>query len=376
MMEAEVVIVGAGPAGLATAACLKQEGAGFLILERDEQIGASWRRHYRRLHMNTDKARSALPHLPFPDAYPRYASRGQVVDYLEMYARHFGLAPRFRQEVQRIWREGGRWYTETGEAVYRSRAVVVATGYTRRPVRPQWPGQEAFGGPLLHSSQYQDGAPFAGQRVLVVGFGNSAAEIAVDLWEHGAKPALAVRSPVNIIPRDLFGLPLLAISIPLSVLPPRLADLLTAPIRRWKFGRLSELGLRENRDGPFTQIAKDARLPVIDVGTVELLREGHVTVHPAIRRFTRDGVAFENGRHAVFDAVVLATGYQPALEEFLEPAAEVMTTASTPRVSGGEPALPGLYFCGYTISARGVLNDIAAEARAIGAAIGARRREG
>ena len=158
------------------------------------------------------------------------------MDYLEGYARHFQLDLRMGQEVTSVRRESDGWRTTTDRATYRSRFVVVATGYTRVPVVPSWPGRERFRGPLVHSSAYQNGQPYRGKRVLVVGFGNSGGEIAIDLHEHGARPALAVRSPVNVIARQVLGVPMVTIGSALRWLPPSVADALGAPIS-WSDGR-------------------------------------------------------------------------------------------------------------------------------------------
>ena len=107
----ETVIVGAGPAGLSVAACLRCAGVPFVLLERGDRVGASWHRHYERLRLHTDKARSELPYLPFPKHYPKYPSRAQLIAYLESYARHFGLRPRFGQEVVSARLQNGRWPT-------------------------------------------------------------------------------------------------------------------------------------------------------------------------------------------------------------------------------------------------------------------------
>jgi indole-3-pyruvate monooxygenase len=192
LLSTPTVIIGAGPAGpagLAVAACLSRLGQTFTLLERSDQVGASWRNHYTRLHLHTDKGRSALPYLPFPENTPRYPSRQQAIDYFEAYAGRSSLQPRFGQEVTAIRQRAGQWHIETNDDLYVSNQVVIATGYNRVPNIPTWPGQSAYPGKIVHSSVYQDGERFRGQRVLVVGFGNSGGEIAIDLWEHGAYPA-------------------------------------------------------------------------------------------------------------------------------------------------------------------------------------------
>ncbi len=363
------IIIGAGPAGLAVGACLKQAGIPCLILEQTDKVGSAWHRHYDRLHLHTDKAHSALPFVPFPKDYPRYPSRLQMINYLEAYARQWQLEPRFGQQVSAVRPVDGGWAVETQDAHYQARQLVIATGYTREPCLPTWPGQNSFRGAVLHSSQYRNGEPFKQQRVLVVGFGNSGGEIALDLWEHGAQPSLAVRSPVNVIPRELFGMPILAISILQSKLPPRLADALNAPILRAVMGDLTQYGLRPLPWGPLTQIQRSARIPLIDVGTIQLIKRGQITVRPGIEKFTEDEVIFTDGQSSQFQAVILATGYRPRVNTFLAGVKGVYDEEGTPLSSGDESSIPGLYFCGYSVASTGMLREINLEARRISAAI-------
>jgi cation diffusion facilitator CzcD-associated flavoprotein CzcO len=209
--------------------------------------------------------------------------------------------------------------------------------------------------------------------VLVVGAGNSGAEIALDLLEHGARPTMAVRGRVNVIPREILGRPFLDWAIALSPLPPRVADALAAPVVRLRLGNVRRLGLRPPAEGPMTQSARHGRVALIDVGTVGAIRSGAISVRPGIERFEEDGVVFEDGSAARFDAVVLATGFRPALE-FLGPdAAPALDGARRPRVSGAS-GVPGLWFCGFHVPATGMLRKIAAEARAIARGIAPRRR--
>jgi indole-3-pyruvate monooxygenase len=370
----DTVIVGAGPAGLAVAACLERHGVPALILEQSRQVGSAWRSHYDRLHLHTDRAHSGLPFVPLPDDYPRYPSRGQVIDYLDSYAGALRTEIRFGQQVGAARPAEGGWTVSSQDAVYRAAHLVVATGYTRVPFAPVWPGQDAFRGTVVHSARYRNGEPFQGQRVLVVGFGNSAGEIAMDLHEHGAQVTLSVRGPVNVIPRELFGIPILAIGALQRRLPTRLADALNRPLLRFVIGDLTRYGLRQSRDGTLTRIRRDGRIPLIDVGTIGLIQRGAIEVRPGIDRLTRSGVVFTDGTERPFDAVVLGTGYRPRVDAFLQGAAAALDPAGTPRASGGTASLPGLYFCGYRVSPAGMLQEIAREAQAIGAAIAEARR--
>lgn len=367
------IVIGAGPAGLAVSACLKQAGIPSLVLEQTNHVGAAWHRHYDRLHLHSAKAYSGLPFMPFPNDCPRYPSRLQVIDYLEAYARKFQLEIRFGQPVIAAHHSNGLWQVQTADSCYQAVNLVIATGYNREPYVPDWPAQDSFRGTLLHSSAYRNGAPFKGKRVLVVGFGNSGGEIAIDLQEHGAQAALAVRSPVNVIPRELFGISIIALSIAQHKLPPRLADALNALVLRAVVGDLTRYGLRQSPHGPLAQIQYNARIPLIDVGTIKLIKQGQISVFPGITSFTADGVIFTDGRQEKFDAVILATGYRPQVNAFLQGAAAAYDASGTPLSSGCEAALPGLYFCGFHVSPTGMLREIALEAQRISAAIARKR---
>ena len=368
-IDKNTIVIGAGPAGLAVGACLQRAGIQSIILEQSSKVASAWHRHYDRLHLHTDKKNSELPYVPFPREYPRYISRTQLIEYLETYARKLQLDIRFYQQVLSACYENEQWKIQTQDKLYRSPILVIAAGYTREPNIPNWPGQNSFTGRVIHSSQYKNGEPFKGERILVVGFGNSGGEIAIDLWEHGAHPSLAVRNAVNVIPRELFGIPILSIGIVQGRMPPKLADAINAPILRAVIGDLTKYGFRKLPYGPATQIRQDKHIPLIDIGTMKLIQESYVTIHPGVKEFTADGVIFMDGKQAQFDAVILATGYRPQVNAFLHGASNTHDEAGTPSSSGRETSMPGLYFCGYYVSPTGMLREIGIEARQISAAI-------
>ena len=366
--QTDTVVIGASAAGLATSACLKRAGVEHVLLERAAEVGSAWRSHYDRLHLHTTKGLSTLPFVPWPKKVSRYPSRIEVVEYLENYVRTLELQPRCNTEVTSVRREKGEFRIETSETVYLSKNVVFATGYTRVPYSPAWPGIENFKGELLHSGRYSNGTKWQGHRVLVVGFGNSAGEIAIDLHEHGAFPALSVRGPVNVVPRDIIGLPILGVGIAMSVFPPGVADVLGASMVRASVGNIEKLGLKKLPYGPNTQVRKHGRIPLLDIGTISLIRSGDIAVKPGIERFHETGVSFVDGETENYRAIVLATGYRPRVSDMLQDSEDTCSADGTP-LSSGREAAPGLYYCGFYVSPTGMLRAIAQEARDIASSI-------
>ena len=375
--ETDTIIIGAGPAGLAVGAVLLRADVPFLMLERGQHVGESWHHHYERLHLHTPKRHSALPFRPFPRSYPRYPSRQQVLEYLEEYARAFELRPEFGRQVRQCVRTpDGAWEVWTDSGRYRGRRVVVATGMNGSPNVPRWPGQDSFPGQIIHSRDYTTGAAFLGQRVLVVGFGNSGAEIALDLCEHDVRCAIAVRGKVNVIPRDVLGIPIVDLALALRALPPRVADRMNRLTLRLTIGNLSTLGLAKRDEGPIVQITEGRQIPVIDVGTLARMRGGDIGVRKGIEAFDGAEVCFVDRTRERFDAVVLATGFAPGITELLPDHASLFDVRGYPRDHGRETASPGLYFCGFELARGGLLRQVGIEARRIGREITAARARG
>jgi cation diffusion facilitator CzcD-associated flavoprotein CzcO len=219
--------------------------------------------------------------------------------------------------------------------------------------------------PRAHRSQQRlsQSHVFKDKRVLVVGFGNSGGEIALDLAEHKVDVAIAVRSPVQIIPRDLLGLPILTWVILYRHLPARLVDFINAPVLRLVLGNFEKLGLRRAAKGPRRMVEEDGHVPLIDIGTLAKIRDGSITVRGGIDQLTADGVVFADGKLEMFDAIILATGFRPNLRR-LVPDVDVFDHHGMPRITG-KPSAPGLYFCGQITVPTGQLREIAIEAERI-----------
>jgi cation diffusion facilitator CzcD-associated flavoprotein CzcO len=367
-MDIDILVIGAGPAGLAVAATLIGKGRRPIVIEKGETVGASWRAHYARLRLHTVKTLSALPGLPFPNEQPRYVPRQGVVDYLSAYAAHAGIEPLFGEEAIAVVRDGGAWRTTTRSAkTFRSSVVVVTTGANQHPNVPRIEGEREFAGRILHSRDYREAAPFAGQRVLVVGMGNTGAEIALDLAEHGVATTLSVRSPVNIVLRDVLGRPTQETSLLLSRLPRRVGDALASFFARVSVGDIERLGLRRSSMSPLRELRELGRTPVIDVGTLARIRAGEIVVRPGIRRLHASTVEFVDGTTAPTDAIVLATGYRAGIDA-LFPGLEVpVDDHGLPTHVVGQGPLAGVYFVGFdTRQPGGLLRTIAMQAVAVG----------
>jgi Pyridine nucleotide-disulphide oxidoreductase len=309
------VLTHAGPCGYERG----EIGAGLnaTVLEKANAVGSVWRRHYDRLDLHTDRGHSGLPGMAMPRGYPTYPSRAQVVDYLESYAAQFRVQPVFNTTVLKIGRNGSQWRLDTDQASVSAPVVVIATGLADFPYRPSWPGSDTFQGNIIHSSEYRNGAPYIGKRVLVVGFGNSGGEIALDLANAQIDVTLAVRGPVRILPRDPLGIPILTWAIAQKSLPTGLVDFINAPMIRLAVGPIEPFGLRRATKGPRPMIEEDGRVPLLDVGTLAKIRESSIKVRGGIDRFTSDSVIFSDQCAQKYDAIILATGFRPDLRKLL-----------------------------------------------------------
>lgn len=365
MVSNPTLIIGASAAGLAAAACLQKKGIPFVILEKEGSVGIKWRKHYDRLHLHTGRKESYLPFKPFDPKLPTYVSRDALIEYLEDYRATFGINPVYNTEVKNIRRHHGQWLVSTNQGVYLSNHLILATGLNHSPKTAEPAGLETFPGKTLHSSSYKNGQPYRGQKVLVVGFGNSACEQAIDLHEHGAYPSLSVRSEVNVLPRDVFGIPILQLSLLSRIFPYKIADKLNGPLLRFLVGDINKLGLRKAPYGPLEQIHTKRRIPLLDIGTLDLIRKGHIKVFGEIDHIEGKTIYFSDLKHQDFDAILFATGYHHDLEKILDIEPGILAELKKPMKDRKFNGQEGLYFCGYYVSPTGMLREIRLEAERI-----------
>jgi putative flavoprotein involved in K+ transport len=362
----DVVVVGAGPAGLAAAATLRARGIHATILERGEHVGEQWRTRYDRLHLHTVRWLSNLPGYRIPREFGRWVARDQFVQYLEQYTAHHGLEPRFGVEASRIDRDDGQWMVRTSAGTIPARIVVMASGYTRVPYLPRWPG--TFDGPMVHSAEYRNPRPYRGQDVLIIGAGNSGTEIAVDLAEGGAsRVRIAIRTPPNIVRRDIKGFPTQLVGLGIQHLPARLVDPLILALRRATVPDLTAYGL-PLPSAPFSQFRRTATLPILDVGFIDAVRTGALEVVPAVSSLNGRAVVLADGSRMYPDSIVAATGYHPGLEP--------LVGGVTPIGEHGIPSpQPHLYFIGIGIPLAGLLHQVGNDAPQTAASVARELRQ-
>jgi putative flavoprotein involved in K+ transport len=301
-------------------------------------------------------------------------SRDNVVRYLEKYAEHHRLEIVTGVEVSRIERapDGTGWLLHaTGGRELTGSAVVVATGYNHTPRLPDWPGRDAYTGELLHAGEYRNGKPYTGRDILVVGVGNTGAEIAVDLVESGAsRVRLAVRTVPHIVRRSTAGWAAQYSGVLVRRLPVGLVDRISRVQAKVALPDLSAHGLPRPDTGLYTRV-KQGAIPVQDVGLIDAVRKGRVEIVAAVDSFEDGGkVVLTDGTRLSPDAVIAATGYVRALEGPVGHL-DVLDARGKPVVHGARSpkTAPGLYFTGFTNPISGNLRELALDAVKIAKAI-------
>lgn len=364
------MIVGAGPSGLAVGACLARHGRRALLLERGEAPGWSWVRHYAALRLHTSRPLSELPGLALRSSSP-YPARAELAAYLAEYARKLALDVELGREATAVVREGDLWRIDTPHGPVRARHVVLASGFFAAPRDPEWPGRDLFQGRWLRPEDGLDGEDWNGRRVLVVGLGNTAADMIAELGRRGARVAVSVRGPVHVVPLEILGvnsfrwaqwLPERAVSVARRLGATALAE--RAAARAWFglqercFGDLRARGLVLKSAEQIRLDQEAGRPPVVGGPWVEMVRRGETAVLPAIAEITAEGAVFADGRPERFDAILAATGWV----ESRFPLAGLLSGSLR---DGPVPGQPGLWLCG----AAPALRHIRRSARRIAAGI-------
>jgi putative flavoprotein involved in K+ transport len=309
----DALVIGAGQAGLATGYRLQQAGLRFLILEAGSQPGGSWPYFYDSLLLNSPARYSSLPGLPFPGDPDHYPRRDEAVAYLRDYAAYFHLPIVTGVRVAGIERTGQRFRLTTNRSHYQANTVVAASGFFGQPNLPNLPGQANYRGRILHVADYHRPEPFRGQRIVIVGGGNAAVQIGLELAQV-AQVSLATRHPIRYMPQRVLG----------------------RDIHFW----LHLTGLDH------AQWLGDKSAPVYDLGNYrQAIALGRPDERRLFQHFTEEGVIWSDGRHERVDAVIFATGYRPNLA-YLASLGALDEAGQVLQHDGQSTTVPGLYYVG------------------------------
>jgi putative flavoprotein involved in K+ transport len=366
--EERVVVVGAGPCGLAIARQLKhQQRIDALVVDRAAAPVAAWRNRYDGFRLNTCGFWSHLPGQHIPRRYGRWPKRDDMVSYFDDYVRRQRVRLALGVTVERLNRGGDSWRIVTDGQELTAEAVIVATGNYHSPRLPSWPGSEAFGGEVLHSASYRNPWPFSERDVLVVGSGNSATDIALQLSDGGARRVrMAVRRPPHLVPRSAAGVPVDAFSAIFSRLPVPLLDNAAKVMQRLRFGDLSNFGLPAPRQGIYTELLQEGRIPTMADELVRHVEDGRIEIVAAVRSFDGAAVELADGTAIEPDAVIAATGYRTGLQPLVGHLG-VLDDAGRPVANGLPSAAAGLWFAGYEEPLIGPLKSFRLQASPVAA---------
>lgn len=356
----EVAVIGAGPAGLATAALLRRNGVRAVVFDRSDGVGSSWAARYDSLRLNTVRWMSDLPGLRMDRSLGRWVGRDDLVDYFEQYAAHHRLdcvlGP--AGAIDRVDPARDRWSISGPDATRQVAGVVVATGHSQQATTPSWPGRDRFAGSVVHAADYRRPDAVAGDRVLVVGAGSSGGEICVDLARAGVDVTWSVRSAPRVFPREVAGLPATPFAPPGDAAPDALVDRIAPWFERRVYGPRDYL---PEPGAPMMELLARCKEPMTADGIVELVRDGRVRVVAAVAALDETGAVLADGTHVETDHVIAATGYRPGLEPLVGHLG-VLDEAGRPRELMPRP---GLGFVGFRIPLTGTLWAIETDARRV-----------
>jgi len=374
----DVTVIGAGPAGLSVAYELTKAGLTPLVLERTPAVGDVWRNHYDGLRLNTGRFFSALPGSQFPRSDGAWPSRDAVVRLLETFPARGGFTVQTGIEIRTVSYDRDRdiWLIISNDhRQFESRAIVMAIGTCRIPVIPEWEGKETFPGKIVHSSTFKQAQDYAEKHVLVIGSGNSAAEIASRLTEYASSVTMSVRTSPHFLPKSIFGIPIVGLGIGLRHLPNHWVDKLLSFLQRRTIGDLTAYGLPFPIMPLTRQYAINNVVPILYGPFTDNVRTGRIRIvgpiqkisGPAVRVQSTVGATVQNNDNATItlqpDVIVAGTGFRTGIPELVQ-IPGIADEKGRPKISGDQEfeKAPRLYFIGQINPLSGQLREIRVEA--------------
>jgi cation diffusion facilitator CzcD-associated flavoprotein CzcO len=355
----DVVVIGAGPAGLAVARELEhRHRITALVVDKAAAPAGSWRNRYDNFRLNTNGFLSHLPGQRIPLTAGRWPTKEDMVRYFDRYVRLQNLTLALGCEVNRIDRTAAGWLVDTSSGQIRTPAVVLATGKYHTPVIPPWPGLSEFTGEVVHSGNFRNAWPFRERDVLVVGAGNSAADIAVQLAHDGARRIwLAVRTPPHLVRRAMGPIPSDVFLELFARVPARLVDPPIARLNRLLFGDLSVYGFGRPPLGLKATVEQTGRIPTLADELVQAVRAGRVEVVAAVTAVDSRRVILDDSTALTPEVIVAATGFSTDLEPLVGHLG-ILDEHGDPHGGFASHLGDGIFAIGYGIPPRGPLRAI------------------
>jgi putative flavoprotein involved in K+ transport len=355
----DAVVIGAGPAGLAVARELDHHhGIKALVLDRAAAPAISWRTRYDNFRLNTNGFLSHLPGQRIPLSAGRWPTKEDMVRYFDRYVQRQNITLVLGCEVHRVDRTAGVWQLDTSAGEIRTSTIVLATGNYTVPTVPGWPGLDRFNGEIVHSGNFTNAWPYRDRDVLVVGAGNSAADIAVQLADDGARRIwLAVRTPPHLVRRAIGPFPSDIFLELFARVPARMVDPVITRINRLMWGDLSAYGLHRPPLGLKATVETRGRIPTLADELIEVVRRGRVAVVDAVTAVESDRVILADGAWVAPQVIIAATGFRSELDGLVGHLG-ILDEHGNPRGGFASHLGEGMFAIGYGIPPNGPLRAI------------------